>query len=409
VAGLSRFLTPPRSRNLAIFLCHFVAFFAAYRLAYSTSGFLVTALGLSLILDRFLLRPRPTWRREVGFAAGALLVGGAAFYFMRPGIVPFWEAAYRGFIVGAVCLGVEAVAGVCERFRWAIRGGVIAIAILLSPLIGGLHPLHTVPKRTPAALGFAFEEVRFRTEDSVELRGWFIRHPNPRGNVIFCHGHGRNRGHVAGLLTTFRDLRLNVLAFDFRGHGESGGHTSTFGHREVCDLIAAEAFLRQQCPNQPLLLAGVSLGAAVSLQTLPHLPNVKGVWSEGAFARLSHAVDHKFAAVPEALRGDLIRSYYVLGWLDCGMWGGSVNSLDGLHGSTVPIYFCHAIKDDLVPFSEARLLFANYPGPKEHWWVEGASHFNIRQRNHDEYPRRLRVFFEKCLECRRTESLDLRP
>lgn len=38
-----------------------------------------------------------------------------------------------------------------------------------------------------------------------------------------------------------------------------------------------------------------------------------------------------------------------------------------------------------------------YAGPKWHWWVEGASHYNVRQRDREEYLRRLRGFLGECL------------
>ncbi len=376
---------------------------AAYHWTYSTSGFMTTGLGLALLLDRYAWRLLPwsevAWKKELWTLAGCFLAGAAAFYFMRPGIVPLWEAAYRGTIVCLVVFLLEVVirSPRSGRSRLGLRGTFIVLFVLLIPVIAALHPLHTVPKRTPAALGLAFEDVRFRTADGIELTAWLIPHPQPRGNLIFCHGHGRNRGHVAGLLQTFHDLGLNVLAFDFRGHGDSEGHTSTFGRREVQDLLAAEAYMSKRSPNQPVLLVGISLGAAVSLQTLAQLPNVRGVWSEGAFAHFSNAVNHKFSLVPSLFRGPLVDFYYLLGWLDCGFWVPSANPIERLHGVRVPIFFCHAERDELVPFTEGQSLYETYQGPKQHWWVEGASHYNIRQRNHQEYLSRLRAFLERCL------------
>ena len=95
-----------------------------------------------------------------------------------------------------------------------VRLGLGTLLAPLVPVIVTLHPLHTVPKRTPASLGLAFEDVRFRAADGLELAGWVMPHERARGNVIFCHGHGRNRGHVAGHLQTLHDMGLNVLAFD---------------------------------------------------------------------------------------------------------------------------------------------------------------------------------------------------
>ncbi len=326
---------------------------------------------------------------------GWFVVGTLGFYLMRPGIVPWWEAVQRGILVSLVALLVETTGKLAWSIRqkWFIRFAFLSLLAFVVPLIAALHPLHTVPKRTPASFGLNFEDVCFQTPDGLTLAGWLIPAEQGRGNVIFCHGHGRNRGHVAGLLPTLHDLGLNVLAFDFRGHGDSEGHCSTFGYREVTDLLAAEAYLRQRFPDKPLFLVGVSLGAAVSLQALPHLPNVRGVWSEGSFARFSDVAANKFRSVPEGLRGGLMQLYYRVGWLDTGFWGPSANPVECVRGVSVPIYLCHAMKDELVPLGQGQALFDAHAGPKWNWWVADASHYNVRQRNRDEYLRRLRGFF----------------
>ena len=276
-------------KQIIALLCHLAVLLTVFHWTDSTSAFLTTGLGLALLLDRYVLRLLPwppfAWKKELCIRTGYFFAGAVAFYFMRPNIVPFREAAYRGMIVCLVAFFLEQIVPCRSGWRTGLtlRSIAIALIVLLIPVIAALHPLHTVPKRTPAVLGLAYEDVRFRTGDGIELAAWLVPHPQPRGNLIFCHGHGRNRGHVAGLLQTFHELGLNVLAFDFRGHGDSAGHTSTFGRREVQDLLAAEVYLSERSPHQPLLLAGISLGAAVSLQALPQLPQVRGVWSEGAF------------------------------------------------------------------------------------------------------------------------------
>ena len=363
-------------------LMHGTILLAAWCWTHSVSGFLVTGCGLTLLLDRYALRLLPwspiLWKKELPLRAGSWLLGAAGFYVMRPGLVGLWEAGYRGIIV---CLAVALLEQAVRlgRQRLWLKGTLLGLLILAIPVVAAVHPLHTVPKRTPAAWGFAFEDVSFRTADGVQLAAWVVPHAQARANVIFCHGHGRNRGHVAGHLQTLHDLGLNVLAFDFRGHGDSEGHTSTFGRREVQDLCAAVAYMNNRYPNQPLLLVGISLGAAVTLQALPHLSDIRGVWSEGAFAHLTSAVNQELLPLPAPLRGPLIECYYAFGWLDCGFWAPSVNPIEHLHGVSVPIFFCHGTKDELVPIADGHALHASYAGPKDHWWVEGASHYYVRQ------------------------------
>jgi alpha-beta hydrolase superfamily lysophospholipase len=395
-------------KKLLAVLAYTAIIIAAWRWSDSTLTFIVAGLGVVVLLDRYAFRllpwtGTPRWRSELLLAGVYFSVGGVGFFLMRPGIVPAGEAALRGTMLMLAALPAEALVEEAARrwrhadlplWRWKLgpRLGLCGLVVFCVPVIAGLHPLRTVPKRTPAALGLPFEDVRFATSDGVRLAGWLVPCPEARGNVIFCHGHGRNRGHVAGLLPTLHELGLNVLAFDFRGHGDSEGHTSTFGHREVRDLVAAADYIHARYPDRPLFLVGISLGAAVSLQALPRLPEVQGVWSEGCFSRLSNVVENEFAAVPAGMRGPLLALYYRLAWADSGLWGPEISPSAALGGLSVPIYFCHGEEDELVPLSEGEALYQAYNGPKQRFWVPNASHYNLRQRNRDEYLERLRTF-----------------
>jgi fermentation-respiration switch protein FrsA (DUF1100 family) len=390
-------------RHVRAVACHALILVGAYAVNDSPSGFLVTGVGLALVLDRLVFHQLPGPPAPVlptlGRLAAYFSCGAAVSFGARLGIVPWGEAAYRGGQVMLFLYLAEQAGRSVPRHRLGMVGKGVAAAVALSLLPGffALHPLRTVPKRTPAAQGLAFEDVRFVTADGVTLAGWLVPHPQARGNVIFCHGHGRNRGHAGALVPTFHELGLTVLAFDFRGHGDSGGQTSTFGHREVGDLTAAVAYLRGRNPGRPVLVVGVSLGAAVALQALPDLPEVAGVWSEGAFARFDRVIDHYFQPLPVGARWWQARCCALLGRLDGGFRPAAINPIAALERARVPICFCHGLNDDLIPPAEGQALYDAYAGPKACWWVAGATHYDVRQRHPEEYRRRLGRFVERCL------------
>jgi alpha-beta hydrolase superfamily lysophospholipase len=405
-------------RAFAAFV-YLVLLAAGFAFSHSTSGFLFMGLGPALLVDRYVLRrlpwPRPVvWTIEVPLRAGYFLLGALATYFVRFGLVPVSEAVSLGacFSIGAFFFEslFDLVTAAVHRSRagsapiwptaWARNASsafLFLASLAFAAPLEALHPLRTVPKRTPAMAGLAFEEVQFTTADGMQLTGWLVPHHQARGNVIFCHGHGRNREHGTGFLPTFHELGLNVLAFDFRGHGDSAGHTATFGKREVHDIVAAATFLSARFPGKPLFLVGVSYGAAIALQALPQLPDVRAVWCEGCFGRFMSVVDHQFSGLPGALRNRLIRAYQLLAWLDCGFSGPDTNPGDRLSEVHIPIYFCHALNDELVPFSDGKGLYDSYAGPKASYWVQGAKHYDLRRRNREEYLFRLKSFLEQNL------------
>ena len=384
----------------------------AYALTDSTVLFAVFAGGTIALLDAFLFRliagqdDLSALRTKIVYClCGASL----ALLLLLAGTISTREAFYLGCLGGLTGALLHSSALVLARRHPAVRlvlGVVFAVALLsLAPVFTTLHPIHKKLTSTPGHLGLEYEDVSFAAKDGQQIKGWYIPADNPVGVVIFCHGHGENRGQVLGMLPTLSDLRFDVLAFDFRGHGESEGHTATFGHLEVADLIAARQFVAQRSPGHPVCIVGISYGAAVTLQALPQLSDVQAVWLEAAFARFSAVAEHRFAHVPAGIRSRLLACYFAIAHLDCGVSPEEINPIDQLHKINLPIMFVHGRQDELIPFTQGELLYETYGGSKQYFWVEGANHFNLFYVCRDEYLSRLSAFLRRSFERARRESV----
>lgn len=118
------------------------------------------------------------------------------------------------------------------------------------------RPLTELPRRQ-------FENIEFKSRD-VTLRGWRFRTDVPkRGIVVYLHGVGDNRQSGLGIAEHFLAKGFDVLVYDSRAHGESSGEFCTYGFYEKHDLSR----IIDRIDARPVLLFGVSLGAAVALQT----------------------------------------------------------------------------------------------------------------------------------------------
>ena len=84
---------------------------------------------------------------------------------------------------------------------------------------------------SPGRAKLPYREVVFRTEDGVELHGWWIpaKSRPAIAHVLYFHGAGGNMGHRVGLAKLFSDRALDVFLFDYRGYGESEGTPSEEG------------------------------------------------------------------------------------------------------------------------------------------------------------------------------------
>ena len=105
----------------------------------------------------------------------------------------------------------------------------------------------------------------------IGLRGRLWPAAQPRGVVVIAHGlgeHGGSYGHVAEALG--REVDVDVLAFDFRGHGLSGGRRGVVRrYEDLCDdLRAAVAWAAERRPGLPRFALGHSNGGQVVLRAV---------------------------------------------------------------------------------------------------------------------------------------------
>src|SRR4051794_5488748 len=92
-----------------------------------------------------------------------------------------------------------------------------------SPLVTILNQFIFYPQSTstpvnftPADLGLDFEDVTLHTRDNVTITGWYIKTPQPRYALLYCHGNGGNRRDWAQVAPAFSRAGCNVFIFDYR-------------------------------------------------------------------------------------------------------------------------------------------------------------------------------------------------
>jgi pimeloyl-ACP methyl ester carboxylesterase len=119
------------------------------------------------------------------------------------------------------------------------------------------------------ALGRPFEEVWLRAADGERLHAWFFpadtTSPRRHLAVLHCHGNGGNISHRLELFEALLEMGVNVLGFDYRGYGRSGGRPSEAG--TYLDAQAAHAWLRQRgFAGTHIVAHGESLGGGIAAE-----------------------------------------------------------------------------------------------------------------------------------------------
>jgi alpha-beta hydrolase superfamily lysophospholipase len=292
-----------------------------------------------------------------------------------------------------------------------------AVLLLLSPVlaafvggsIGGgvLHPmrLHNMrPEETTGMLhrtSAVKEDFNVTASDGIALKGWKVRPPAPNGDwVLLYHGVSDNRTGVIGHGEFLLRHGYSLVMMDSRDHGESGGDMATYGWKERNDTVAITDALYSGEKVRHLYALGVSMGAAIALQSAAVEPRIQAVVAEDPFADLRE-VSYDYAGL--GMGSWLGKSFFrpaVNSAMSSVQKEGGFNPEDVSPEKAVatrpfPVLLICGTRDHRIPCRHAERIYKSATGPKELWVVPGAEHASALGRASAEYERRTVALFEK--------------
>ena len=265
----------------------------------------------------------------------------------------------------------------------ALTGGAGLLGYLRSRL---QHSRVFLPDRypdgiwEPEAFGLTAEDVWFSSRDGTRLHGWWMPHPSARGTLLYCHGNTGSIAHRIGVFRHLQRLKVNLLAFDYRGYGRSGGTPSEPGLFQ--DVRAAYQHLVTDLYQDPeeIILFGHSLGGAVAVDCALDCP-VAGLVVQSSFTHIRDAAKAMFPTLPLHLAAT--RQFR------------SVEKVDKI---SVPKLFIHGDRDESVPVELGKRLFEVARDPKDLYIVRRAGHNDVHRHGGMRYLRRLSRFRNRCLK-----------
>jgi alpha-beta hydrolase superfamily lysophospholipase len=265
------------------------------------------------------------------------------------------------------------------------------------------------------------EVVSCVTADGITLRGSI--HGNtttpPKGVILFCPelegSHWSATTYARGLL----DAGFKVVAFDFRGQGESDPYPGYAPLHwptkfEIDDVRAALRFIEERPDLNPLPLGimGVSRGSTPALIGAAESANVKAVCCEGAYSidgLLFHFISRWATIYMPRVVMQMLPIWHIR--ITCFMvrWASRLlckrqyvvleKWLPKLKDRSVLLVAGE--RDNYVHPDIGRDLQKRIDSPDAHLWlVPAAKHNCARKVGPAEYDRRLRDFFDATLNSR---------
>jgi fermentation-respiration switch protein FrsA (DUF1100 family) len=255
--------------------------------------------------------------------------------------------------------------------------------------------------------GIDFTPVSFRATDGTPLAGWWIPAVSPTGmrfsksTVIICHGASIGKVSALPLMASFVPHGFNVLMFDFRAHGDSGGQLVSFGDNERRDVLGAVSWLRKVHPAQSAKIFGVGVetGGAALIGAAAD-PSLAG---QSIDAIAVYDCFDNFPRLARALAND--RFLPPFNWLFSRVGlamadlqtGANLTSFSpGQEIQSIwprPVFIVNGSSDTAFPIESGRELYESAAEPKTSRWVNGATTADLM--SDPGTAEAVRLFFEK--------------
>ena len=212
--------------------------------------------------------------------------------------------------------------------------------------------------QTPREVGIAgYEQLTLKTRDGIPLSTWVIPGKGDESNVtvVIMHGYTSCKANpsLLALAKALWERGANVVLFDFRAHGDSGGDRTTIGPRETLDAATVVDYVVDRWPHSRIVLVGFSMGGAVAVVVGAQDERVGAIVADSPYYQLGDVVPRWIGSrtpFPEWY-GRLIAIYgALLSGGDLGFGPGGVNPpvnkpLTIIYGDQDPLITPHEMEE----------------------------------------------------------------
>lgn len=206
------------------------------------------------------------------------------------------------------------------------------------------------------------EKVCIPSAFGYDLHGYFVPHSHPHTTrtIVLCHGVTVSLINSVKYMKLFQNLGWNVMLYDHRRHGMSGGKTTSYGYYEKEDLAKVVKWLRQRLGENALIgIHGESMGAVTTLLYAAKPEASANFYiADCPFASFEDQLLYRLKT-DFRLSGQWILplSDRVLKWRD-GYSIRQVSPLDVIDQVREPVLFIHSLHDDYIPCEQSQQLYA---------------------------------------------------
>ena len=205
-------------------------------------------------------------------------------------------------------------------------------------------------------LSVYIEKVKIRTEDNIDLLGWYHEKDLKKNKtILFFHGNAGSLENRIHKLNHFREMNINFLIIAWRGFSGNKGKPSEKGLYED-GKSAINWLLGKGVEEKDIIIYGESLGTGVATH-LSQNRNFGGLILETPFTSMIDAAKTFYPYIPVGL---LLKDKF--------------DNISKIKNVSIPILIMHGEVDHIVPFFMGKKMYEIANEPKYSYFTKHDDH-----------------------------------
>ena len=257
----------------------------------------------------------------------------------------------------------------------------------------------------PADYGLTYESIEFPSrKGDVTLQGWFMPSDGCEESVILVHGISANRTSrdATKIGAELVDACFNVLLFDLRAHGTSGGERITGGIDEAQDVLGAYDYLQGRGVRPDRIgVLGRSMGGGATVLAAAAEPSIRAIVLDSPYAKVNDLIAFEIARktpIPQWLAPVFIPGTSVIANLFYGINLSKLAPEEAIQSVGAPILVIHGDSDSRIPVEHGVRVHAAAAAGSGIWLVPETDHVETYTNYPDEYAERVVGYFTEQLK-----------
>jgi|TARA_Y100000310_G_scaffold19850_1_gene19386 hypothetical protein len=201
----------------------------------------------------------------------------------------------------------------------------------------------------------SIEKINIKTEDNIDLKGWFHLKDLKKKTILFFHGNAGTLDNRIYKLNFLGNLDINFLIIAWRGYSGSSGKPTELGLYQ--DAKSAVNWLNLKgIVEKNIILYGESLGTSVAIE-IGQNKNFAGIILEAPFTSMVDTGKKYYPFFPVKL---LLKDKY--------------ESKNKIKNIKFPILVMHGKKDKIIPFYMGEAIYNLANKPKFKYFSDNDDH-----------------------------------